>query len=50
MSVLYVAVPVAILMGTAAMVACVRCILGEQYEDLESESVRILGDDSDDVS
>lgn len=45
MNVLYVALPVAILMGAAAMIACVRCIRGGQYDDLEGASVRMLYDD-----
>ncbi|TWT51242.1 Cytochrome oxidase maturation protein cbb3-type [Rubripirellula amarantea] len=45
MSVLYVALPVAILMGAAAMIACIKCIRGGQYDDLEGASVRMLIDD-----
>ncbi len=45
MSVLFVALPVAILLGAAALVACVRCIRGGQYDDLETPAVRILVDE-----
>ena len=45
MSVLYVALPVAIAMGAAAMWACVRSIRGGQFDDLETPSVRILIDE-----
>ncbi len=45
MSVLFVALPVAILLGGAALIACVRCIRGGQYDDLETPAVRILVDD-----
>jgi cbb3-type cytochrome oxidase maturation protein len=47
MSVLYVALPVALLLGGSALVACIYCIRQGQYDDLESPSVRILIDDSD---
>lgn len=45
MSVLYVALPVAIAMGATALWACVRCIRGGQFDDLETPSVRMLIDD-----
>ncbi len=45
MNVLYVAVPVAIAMGAAAMIACVRCIRGGQFDDLTGPPVRMLLDD-----
>ncbi len=45
MSVVYVALPVALLLGAAGMYACVRCIWDGQYEDLESPPIRILIDD-----
>ncbi|MEM9365961.1 MAG: cbb3-type cytochrome oxidase assembly protein CcoS [Planctomycetota bacterium] len=45
MSVLYVALPIAIAMGAVALVACIRCIRGGQFEDLESPPVRMLIDD-----
>ena len=45
MSVLYVALPIAIAMGAAAMWACIRCIRSGQFDDLESPSVRMLIDD-----
>lgn len=48
MSVLYIALPVAILMGAAAVVACVVCIRGGQFDDLETPAVRMLIDDEPD--
>lgn len=45
MSVLYVALPIALLMGGAALVACIYCIRGGQFDDLETPSVRMLIDD-----
>lgn len=45
MSVLYVALPIAIAMGAAALWACVRCIRGGQFDDLESPPVRMLIDE-----
>ena len=45
MSVLFIALPVALLLGGAALVACVRCIRGGQFDDLETPAVRMLIDD-----
>lgn len=45
MSVIYVALPVAIALGTAALIACVRCIRAGQFDDLESPPLRILIED-----
>jgi cbb3-type cytochrome oxidase maturation protein len=45
MSVLYIALPLALLLGGAALVACIRCIQGGQYDDLETPAVRMLIDD-----
>tara|TARA_R110002049_G_scaffold50370_3_gene143016 strand:- start:32990 stop:33181 length:192 start_codon:yes stop_codon:yes gene_type:complete len=45
MSVIYIALPIAILLGGAAMVACVLCIRSGQYDDMETPSVRILIED-----
>ncbi len=36
MSVMFVALPVALLLGGAAAWACVRCIRGGQFDDLDS--------------
>lgn len=47
MSVLYVALPIAILMGAAAAVACVVCIKRGQFDDLESPPLRMLIDDEE---
>ena len=45
MSVLYVALPIAIALGAAAMWACVRSIRNGQFDDLQSPPVRMLIDD-----
>jgi cbb3-type cytochrome oxidase maturation protein len=45
MSVLYVALPVALLLGGAALMACLYCIRTGQYDDLESPATRILNED-----
>jgi cbb3-type cytochrome oxidase maturation protein len=45
MSVLFVALPLALLLGGGALVACIYCIKQGQYDDLESPAVRILIDD-----
>lgn len=47
MSVLYIALPLALLLGAAALVACVMSIRNGQYDDLESPAVRMLIDDRD---
>ncbi len=45
MSVLYVALPVALLLGGSALVACLACIRSGQYDDLDGPSVRLLNDE-----
>ena len=50
MSVLFVALPVALLLGAFGLIACVYCISGGQYDDLDSESMRILIEDERDPS
>ena len=45
MSVLYVALPVALLLGFSALLACLTCIRSGQYDDLESASVKPLNDE-----
>jgi len=45
MSVLYIALPVALMLGGAAMLACVACIRRGQFDDLETPAVRILIDE-----
>ncbi|MEL6106448.1 MAG: cbb3-type cytochrome oxidase assembly protein CcoS [Planctomycetota bacterium] len=42
MSVLYIALPLALLLGFSATVACVACLRGGQFDDLETPSIRIL--------
>ncbi len=45
MGVIYIALPVAVALGAAAMWACIRCIRSGQFDDLESPPVRMLIDD-----
>jgi len=45
MSVLFVALPVALMLGAAAAIACVRCIKLGQFDDLQSPQVRMLIDE-----
>jgi cbb3-type cytochrome oxidase maturation protein len=45
MSVLYVALPIALLLGGAGCLACLGCIFTGQYDDLEASSIRFLIDD-----
>jgi len=44
MSVLFVALPVALMLGAAAAIACVRCIKLGRFDDLPSPQVRMLID------
>ena len=45
MSVLFIALPIALVLGLSAMIACVVCLRNGQFDDLESPAVRILIDD-----
>ena len=45
MSVIYIALPIAVLLGASAMWACVYCIRNGQFTDLDSPPHRILSDD-----
>ena len=45
MSVLYIALPIALLLGGGGLLACLYCIRDGQYDDLDSPSVRLLVDD-----
>ena len=45
MSVLYVALPVALLLGGSALVACLLCIRSGQYDDLETPAYKILNEE-----
>jgi cbb3-type cytochrome oxidase maturation protein len=48
MSVLYIALPAAILLGGAGLIACLYCIRSGQYDDLDSPAVRMLIEDHPD--
>ncbi|MGI9472989.1 MAG: cbb3-type cytochrome oxidase assembly protein CcoS [Rubripirellula sp.] len=45
MSVLYIALPIAVAMGGLALWACVRCIRGGQFDDLDTPPMRMLIDE-----
>ena len=45
MSVLYIALPIALLLGGGGLLACLYCIRDGQYDDLDSPSVRVLVDE-----
>ena len=45
MSVLYVALPIALLLGGSALLACLACIRTGQYDDLETPSIKLLNDE-----
>jgi len=45
MSVLYIALPIALMLGGAALCACIQCIRGGQYDDMDTPAVRMLIDD-----
>lgn len=49
MSVLFIALPLALLLGAGGMIACIYCIRAGQYDDLETPSVRILIEDQEHV-
>jgi cbb3-type cytochrome oxidase maturation protein len=44
-SVIYIALPLALLLGAAGVIACVYCIRDGQYDDLETPPMRILVDE-----
>ncbi|MFH5804329.1 cbb3-type cytochrome oxidase assembly protein CcoS [Alienimonas sp. DA493] len=45
MSVLYVALPAALLLGGGGLAGCLWCIRRGQFDDLETPAVRVLLDD-----
>ena len=45
MSVLYIALPIALLLGAAGLWACIMTIKNGQYVDLDSPPLRMLMDD-----
>ena len=46
MSVLYVALPIALLLGGTGLLCCLWCIARGQFDDLDTPAVRILVDDA----
>ncbi len=47
MSVIYIALPIALMLGGAGLAACIYCIRAGQYEDLDSPPFRILIEDKE---
>jgi cbb3-type cytochrome oxidase maturation protein len=45
MSVLYIALPIALALGAAALLACIYSIRSGQFDDLETPPMRMLIDD-----
>lgn len=45
MSVLYIAMPIALALAGLAVWAFVRSVRGGQFDDLDTPAVRMLGDD-----
>lgn len=45
MSVLYIMIPAALVLGIAALVAFILSLRGGQYDDLDTPPVRMLFDD-----
>ena len=45
MSVLYIALPIALLLGFSGLIACVLCLRNGQFDDLETPAIRILIDE-----
>jgi cbb3-type cytochrome oxidase maturation protein len=45
MSVMFIALPIALLLGASGLAACSWCIRAGQFRDLDSEAFRILGED-----
>lgn len=42
MSVIYIALPIALALGASGLFACLYCIRSGQYEDMETPQIRIL--------
>ncbi len=45
MSVLFVTLPIALMLGALGLYACIRCIKTGQYDDLDTQAMRILQDE-----
>ena len=45
MSVIYIALPIALLLAAAAVFACRWCAKTGQFDDVVTPAIRILGDD-----
>lgn len=45
MSVIYIALPIALLLAAVAVVACRWCASTGQFDDLVTPAIRILNDD-----
>lgn len=47
MSVVYIALPIALLLAVAGVIAFIWAVRSGQLDDLETPSLRILGDDDE---
>lgn len=47
MSVMFIALPIALLLGAAGLFACMYCIGAGQYDDLSTPAIRILIDEQE---
>ncbi len=47
MNVIYIALPIALLLGGSALLACIYCIRSGQFDDLETPPLRMLTRDPD---
>lgn len=45
MSVVYIALPLALVLGALGLLACIACIRGGQFDDLDTPPLRMLLDD-----
>jgi cbb3-type cytochrome oxidase maturation protein len=50
MSILFIAVPIALLLAAGAVAACIWAIRSGQYEDLETPAIRMLFEDTQSTS
>jgi cbb3-type cytochrome oxidase maturation protein len=46
MSVLFLTLPIALMLGALGLYACIRCIKTGQYDDLDTQAMRILQDET----
>jgi cbb3-type cytochrome oxidase maturation protein len=49
MSALFLTLPVALMLGALGLYACIRCIKSGQYDDLDTQAMRILQDEQREI-